>query len=73
MEDFVNRGGGVDESEIKILGDFGIGGVDFLLKLIRLDFKSFFGLATTMLAFVADFIGDRKNKAVIWFEISVWQ
>lgn len=49
-KDFVNSARSVDNNEIEILGDFGIGSVDFLLKLVRLRFEGFGSFATVGLA-----------------------
>lgn len=58
MKDSAGGGGGVDQSEVKIFSDFGVGSVDFLLKLGRFGLKSFSGFATRGLAGEANFVGN---------------
>ena len=58
-EDFGGGGGSVDEGKVKIFGDFGVGGVDFLLEFVGFLLEGFFSFTTTSLAFVTDFIGNR--------------
>lgn len=56
---------------MEIFGDFGVGGVDFLLEFVGFLFESFGCLATIFLALVADFVGDGENEAVIGVDVFV--
>lgn len=57
--------------QVELFGDFGIGGIDFLLKFAGFNLKGFFGFAAALLAFVADCVWDGQDKSVVGSEIFV--
>ena len=56
---------------MEVLGDFGVGGVDFLLEFVWFLFESLGGFATGSLTFVADFIWDGEDEAVVGVDVFV--
>lgn len=70
-EDFVDGAGGVDEGEVEFFGDFGVGGVDFLLEGGRFGFESLGGFAPVSLAREANCVGDGENEAVVGVDVFV--
>ena len=70
-EDFVDSAGGVDNGNVEIFGDFGVGGVDFLLESVGLGLESFGGFAASALAFETDLVGNRQNTTVIRADVAV--
>ena len=70
-EDFVDGARGVDEGEVEFFGDFGVGGVDFLLEGGGFGFESLGGFAAVGLAREANCVGDGKNEAVVGVDVFV--
>ena len=70
-EDFFDGAGGIDEVKIEFFGDFGVGGIDFLLEFAGFGFESLGGFATTGLASEANCIGDSQDEAEIGVDVFV--